>query len=109
MRRFILAISIIFILAISIILSEGFSGCERKPFCGFLVCKEYTPGHMSDEYPNVVQEAGVVNMPVGVLMRRSHYVEPQWVLYVANRYCIRAFDVDSLTYVRHEVGERICM
>lgn len=85
------------------------TSCENKPFKGFLVCKEYIPGHMDDEPAKSVQEAYVY---VPVVTPRTHtpkYIPSEWTFYVANKYGVRQFHVDSLTYIRHKVGERIVM
>lgn len=86
-------------------------GCEPKPFKGMIVCKEYIKGHMDNEEAHVVEEATIVP--------RVHYVPPhrhvpqfmpsEWKLYVANKYAVREFSVDSITYTKHHVGEKIIM
>lgn len=99
MKKIILAFSLLTVL----------SGCKTKPFKGFLVCKEYIPGHMDDKQPKSIQEAYVY---VPVVYPRTHepeYVPSEWHFYVANKYGVRDFQVDSLTYLRHKVGERIIM
>ena len=83
--------------------------CKNQPFRGFLVCKEYIPGHMDDKQPYIQQEA-FVYVPV-VPPRRSEpeYIPSEWKFYVANKHGVRVFSVDSITYTRHKVGERIVM
>ena len=84
--------------------------CKNQPFKGFLVCKEYIPGHMDDECAKTVQEA-YVYVPF-IPMRRHdtpEYVPSAWKFYVANKHGVRVFSVDSLTYIKHKVGERIVM
>lgn len=96
-------------LFISISLLAILAGCNPKPFKGFLVCKEYIPGHMDDEHAKTVQEAYV---PVPVVCPRRHepeYIPSEWKFYVANKHGVRVFNVDSLTYTKHKVGERIAM
>ena len=93
------------ILGISILLL--FVGCEPKPFRGFLVCKEYIKGHMDDEQSYIRQEA---TMFVPIHRPMTHgpkYVHSVWYFYVANKNSVRRFSVDSLTYTKHKVGERI--
>ena len=93
------------ILFISLLAVLG--GCKNQPFKGFLVCKEYIPGHMDNEHAKSVQEAFV---PFPVIPMRRHepeYIPSTWNLYVANKYRVREFQVDSLTYTKHKVGERI--
>ena len=101
MIRTILAIALLAVLV----------GCEPKPCKGIIVCKEYVKAHMDNEEAHVVEEA--------TLVPRVHYVPrprlvPQlvpseWKLYVANKYAVRVFYVDSVTYTMHHVGERIIM
>ena len=86
-------------------------GCEPKPFKGIIVCKEYVKAQMDNEEAHAVEEATFVP--------RVHYVPrprrvPQLVpsegkFYVANKYALREFIVDSITYTKHHVGERIIM
>lgn len=94
-------------LFISISLLAILSGCNPKPFKGFLVCKEYIPGHMDDKNVQSVQEA-IVFVP-HPQMSEPEYIPSEWHFYVANKYGVRDFKVDSLTYLRHKVGERIVM
>lgn len=93
---------------LALILLTVLSGCEPKPFRGFLACKEYVKGHMDDEQPYVHQEA-VIIPPPHIDTYTSEYVPSVWYFYVANKDGVRQFNVDSLTYTRHKVGERIVM
>ena len=83
--------------------------CKNQPFKGFLVCKEYIPGHMDDEQPYTKQEAIVYVPIVSPSSPVPEYVPSEWKFYVANKHGVRVFSVDSLTYTRHKVGERIVM
>lgn len=86
-------------------------GCKPKPFKGIIVCKEYIKAHMDNEEAHVVEEA--------MFAPRVHYVPhprhvPQlvpseWKFYVASKYAVREFSVDSITYTKHHVGEKIIM
>ncbi len=96
---------------LALILLAVLPGCKTEPFKGFLVCKEYTRGHMDDERAESVQEA-YMPVPVPVIHTNTHspeYIPPEWIFYVANKECVMRFRVDSLTYTRHKVGERIVM
>lgn len=99
MKKFILVFSLLVAL----------SSCETKPFKGFLVCKEYVLGHMDDERPHIKQEAYVYVPIVVPRIHKSKYVPSEWHFYVANKHGVRVFNVDSLTYTKHKVGERIAM
>lgn len=96
-------------LFISISLLAILAGCNPKPFKGFLVCKEFIPGHMDDEYTKTVQEAYVYVPVVSPRRHEPEYIPSEWHFYVANKNGVRDFKVDSLTYLRHKVGERIVM
>ncbi|WP_315388192.1 hypothetical protein [Hoylesella shahii] len=81
-RKVILAIALLAVLA----------SCESKPFKGIIVCKEYVKAHY-------------VQRP----RQAPQLVPSEWKFYVANKYAVREFSVDSITYTKHHVGERIIM
>lgn len=65
---------------------------------------------MKQTHAKTVQEA-YVYVPF-IPMRRHdtpEYVPSAWKFYVANKHGVRVFSVDSLTYIKHKVGERIVM
>lgn len=99
MKKIIMTISLLTILA----------GCGNKQFKGFLVCKEYIKGHMDDKKPYVQQEAYLCVRIARPIKHKPKYVPSEWRFYVANKDGVRQFNVDSLTYTRHKVGERIVM
>lgn len=92
-----------------VILFALFSGCDTKPFRGFLVCKVYIPSHMQNEQIKTIIEAGVHVPIVRSRRHKPRYVPSEWLFYVANKDIVRTFNVDSLTYTRYKVGERIVM
>lgn len=78
-------------------------GCVPKPFKGIIVCKEYVKAH-------VVEEAAFV--PRVFYPHHIHVpqlVPSEWKFYVANKYAVKVFYVDSVTYTKHHVGEKIVM
>lgn len=83
--------------------------CEDKPIRGFVVAKEYIPGHMDNEYPKHIEEATFVpHVPmVYVHHHEPKFVPSEFTLYVANRYRVYHINVDSLTYITTKVGQRI--
>ncbi|WP_232504135.1 hypothetical protein [Hoylesella timonensis] len=94
---------------LTFILLTALSGCKPKPFKGFLVCKEYIQGHMDNVSVEPIQEA-YVSVHVAVPRIHTHkYIPSEWIFYVANKDCVLRFNVDSLTYIKHRVGERIVM
>mgnify|MGYP000853560420 FL=1 len=86
-------------------------GCEPKPFKGIVVCKEYVKAHMDNEEAHVVEEATFVPRVHYVPRPRRvpQLVSSEWKFYVANKYSIRVFFVDSVTYTKHHIGEKIVM
>ena len=95
----------------SFIIIQGIRAKESKARAGYDVeCsyfKEYVPGHMDDKKVQSVQEA-IVFVPIPH-MPEPEYIPSEWNFYVANKNGVRVFNVDSLTYLRHKVGERIVM
>lgn len=86
-------------------------GCESKPFKGIIVYKEYIKAHMDNEEAHAVEEATFVPRVHYVPRPRRvpQLVPSEWKFYVANKYAVRVFYVDSVTYTKHHVGERIVM
>ena len=85
-------------------------GCEPKPFKGIIVCKEYVKAHMDNEEAHVVEEATFVpRVHYPHRMHVQQLVQSEWKFYVANKYTIRVFYVDSVTYTKHHIGEKIVM
>jgi len=83
-------------------------GCTCKPeqFSGFVVCKEYTPAHMSNKAPMTIQQA--VFIPYHHVHSRPapHRIASRWTIWVANKHATHTLRVDSLTYTRIELGQR---
>lgn len=101
MIRTILAIALLAVLV----------GCEPRPFKGIIVCKEYVKAHMDNEDAHVVEEATFVPRVhyVPHPRRVPQLVPSEWKFYVANKYSVRVFSVDSVTYTKHHIGEKIVM
>ena len=83
------------------------AACGKKEIHGFVVAKVWIKGHMDDERAQEVEEVSVI-IPVV----RPHHHEPEFVpskftLFVANRHRVHDIDVDSLTYMKTKVGQRI--
>ena len=96
---------------LAIVLLTMLVGCEPRPFKGIIVCKEYVKAHMDNEEAHVVEEATFVPRVhyVPHPRRVPQLVPSEWKFYVANKYSVRVFFVDSVTYTKHYVGERIIM
>lgn len=84
-------------------------GCEiqpRQPFVGYLVCKEYVKHHMSNEEPNIIQQA-VVFVPRIPHRPKPKQIPSEWKFYVANKYGTKCFNVDSMTYLKCNIGDKL--
>ena len=94
-----------------LLLMVVFTSCEEKPFTGYLVHKEYVKYHMSNESPKITYEAslfGIVVVPhVHRPSQKPKFVPSEWKFYVANKYGVRTFKVDSLTYLKYKCGTRM--
>ena len=83
-------------------------GCTPDPFTGYVVCKEYTPGHMDDEKVNTTQWSGII-IPVHPRPVKPKWVEPRWVIYVANKNMIRQFDVNKSCFDKFKLGQKVTL
>lgn len=82
-------------------------GCgESQPFVGYLVCKEYVKHHMSNEEPMIIQQAAVI-FPRPYVRKKPKHVPTEWKFYVANKYGTRCFNVDSMTYLKYNIGDKL--
>jgi hypothetical protein len=70
-----------------IVLSVSLSSCvdENETFTGYLVAKEYTPEHMSNETPKTISYAGVIIVPKPVQPPPPYKVDAKWVWFIANK------------------------
>lgn len=87
-------------------------GCgESRPFVGYLVCKEYIKHHMSNEQSKLIQEASLFGVAVNPHMLRKRrepkLIPSEWRFYVANKYGTRCFNVDSMTYLKYNLGDKL--
>jgi hypothetical protein len=86
-----------------------FSGCNPDPFTGYVVCKEYIPGHMDNKKVKPVLQAVIIPVTPGAHSRkhRPKWVKSRWVVYAANKSVVRAFSVDSLYFTNVCLGQKI--
>lgn len=86
--------------------------CRPTIIRGFVVAKEYVPQHMDDVQVEPVVEASVVPhiTPHPVVVPHRHIpvlVPAKFVLYIADRYSVHDVDVDSVTFIKTKVGQRM--
>ncbi len=83
------------------------AACNSAPIKGFVVAKEYVKGHIDNVQAQRVEEA-IIIVPVMHNQRREpEYVKSTFTLFVANRHRVYDIRVDSLTYIKTKVGQRI--
>lgn len=95
------------ILVLSIAIS--LTSCDSKPFKGYVVGKEYISGHMCHSEPKKTVEAIVV-VPHPVVVPPPHHhewIKATFTLYVANRYEVRQYFVDSLKFQRTKMLDKV--
>lgn len=85
------------------------ASCDDKPFKGYVVGKEYVSGHMCHSEPKQTVEATVI-APHPVIVahpHHHHWVEATFTVYVANRYEVRQYNVDSLKFQRIKMLDKV--
>lgn len=84
--------------------------CENKPFTGYVVAKEYISGHYCHSEPETheIQEAGV-HVPIHTTPPPHHHVweESQFLIHVANKDNVRAFEVDSIDFPKYKILQKV--
>lgn len=90
------------------------TACNSAPIKGFVVAKVWIKGHMDNERGKEVEEASVIIPVVSpycyYLLFHHHepeYVPSKFTLFVANKRRVHEVNVDSLTYMKTKVGQRI--
>jgi len=81
------------------------SGCDPEPFHGYLVAKEYTPGHMCHDGTRTYSYAYV---PV-VVVHHHVWKYPEWNWFIANRSGVRCVRVDSATFNTRMCGDTLTL
>ena len=86
--------------------------CADGPtdFTGYIVAKEYTPGHMCHDDVKTVSYA-VVHVPiVHHTTTHTHTWQPStFIWFVANKNDIEQFSVDSVLFHSRKCGENVTM
>ena len=91
------------------LLAIGLSACTPNPFTGRIVEKEYVEGHRCQtEGYKVKDQAGIIVPRTTVVQQHHHKWENAKVtLWIANRYEVRSFGVDSTTFDKWVVGSKV--
>lgn len=101
-------------LAIFITLLSIMAYCEshsNKYMTGYIVAKEYTPEHMSNESEKVTSYASLLYVPIHVPHASSHphKVAESYVWYVANKNKTRRFRVSKGLFFSKKCGSKVVM
>lgn len=87
-----------------------FSSFRNKPFTGYLVCKEHTPAHMSNQSPKTISYAAVFR-PVIIPHSKPnpHKISEKYTWYIANKYSVREFAVSKTLFHSKKLGQKVTM
>lgn len=98
-----------FIIATCLLISVLSSCCmnKEKNFIGYIVAKEYTPAHMSNEAGRTISYALIV--PYIPPSPKPHQIESKFIWYVANKYEVLAFSVDTAKFNAKILGEKVTL
>lgn len=81
--------------------------CSGVKINGYIVGKEYTPGHMCHDEVTTYREAGIVNyVHVPITPHHHTWQKASFIIHIANSWDLRQIDVDSLTYINVKVGSK---
>jgi len=96
-----------------------FSSCSDGPFTGYVVGKEHTREHMSNENVQTESVCSITAptptltyayIPVHVASHpKSHKVNESYVLYVANKHTLRQFNVSQKIFNQYHCGDQITL
>lgn len=94
---------LLYFLTITILLS-----CTSQPFTGRIVGKEYTAGHMchSEDY---VEKYEAAVIPVVVARHHHKWENAKFTIWVANRYDLRSYNVDTTSFNKWVMGAKVTM
>lgn len=80
---------------------------REASFTGYIVAKEYTPAHRSNEVPKTVSYAVTPIVPRIVTAPPPNFVANRWTWYVANKYEVKKFNVDSVMFFSCGCGDKV--
>jgi hypothetical protein len=80
---------------------------KPKTFTGYLVAKEYTPQHMSNENERTVSYSVFIPTVVHNNPPPPHKVNSSFVWYVANKHQVISKNVDSLRFDTKKCGQLV--
>lgn len=92
-----------------LVLCLFFQACNKYPFTGYIVGKEYIPRHWENKPGKSICECAVwiPVVPAHTSTDQRKIVESQFILHVANKDELRHIHVDSLLYQARKCGEKI--
>lgn len=99
-------------LILSIGLMILFTACKdpNEKFTGYLVAKEYTPAHMSNEKSKTVtfsSFAYVPTVPIHPSSSKPRKISEKWVWYIANKREVIQKQVSKKLFYSKKCGDKI--
>ena len=93
----------------SVFLAAGLSGCvdESETFTGYIVAKEYTPEHMSNESAKTISYAAVIITPRVPPRTPPHKVDAKWVWFIANKNRVIQKRVSQQMFDTKKCGDKV--
>ena len=87
-----------------VLLAVLFSGCvdDNETFTGYLVAKEYTPEHMSNESAKIISYAAVITPPP-----TPYKVNAERVWFIANRNEVIQKSVSQQMFNTKKCGDKV--
>jgi hypothetical protein len=94
-------------------------GCSDKPFTGYIVGKEYTPGHWSNHKSNPIECSSFSHPlhplnPLNPVYRHNNnhtttvtYIKSKFIWYIANKKKLIKYEPDSLTFFTKNCGDTV--
>ena len=83
-------------------------GCDKQPFTGYVVGKEYTPKHRCHDGTKTVSYA-IIHTHTHVTRHRHRDVAEKYEISVANKNTVRSFNVSKTTFSKSRLGKKITM
>ena len=96
-------------LLLAAVLIGMISGCVQYPIIGYVVCKEHVLEHMSNEDARVISEASMIYIPVTPQVHSTppSRVPEKYIIYVANKQCIRDIHVSPKTFKMFKLADKV--
>lgn len=78
-----------------------------RQYTGYVVEKDYTPGHMCHSEPTISRLLVIVPTHPHVTPHHHKWIKQQWGLYVANRDGVHNIEIDSSVWAAFKPGDKV--